>query len=240
MDQPGTILLSRLSSQLRATQVMANNIANADTPGFRAERPVFASHMVRAGSRGELAYAVDRATWRSMAPGPLATTGNPLDLALRGDGFFAIETPRGERYTRAGRFTLDATGRLTDSDGNTVLSADGTSLTFAPGDTRIEVLGDGSVRSENGPVGQLRIVGFADPQRLRPEGARLFAATDPPQPLARPQVVQGAVEGSNVSPIAEITGLTEEVRDFQFAAQFAEREADRQQSAIDRILRRRN
>ncbi|WP_245704676.1 flagellar basal-body rod protein FlgF [Belnapia rosea] len=241
MDQPGYVILSRLSAQMRATQVLANNIANADTPAFRAERPVFAAHLTRAsGESPAIAYSLDRATWRDTRLGPVATTGNPLDVALRGEGFFVLETPSGERYTRAGRFTQDQAGRLTDADGHAVLGAGGAPITFAPGDTRIEIQGDGTVRSENGVIGRLRVVRFADPQRLRAEGNRLYAAEDAPEEVPRPLLVQGAVEGSNVSPITEITRLTQDVRDFQFATQFAEREGDRLQSAIDRILRRRN
>ena len=241
MDQPGYVMLSRLSAQLRSTQVLANNIANADTPAYRAERPVFARHLMPArdglGNAG-VAYSIDRATWRDQQQGPLATTGNPLDLALRGEGYFVLETPQGERYTRAGHFTMDSTGKLTDADGNAVLDSRGGPMAFAPGDSRIEVQGDGTVRSENGIIGQLRVVRFGDPQRLRAEGARMFAADEPPETVARPQVVQGSIEGSNVSAIAEITRMTEDVRQFQFASQFAEREGERLQGAVDRILRR--
>jgi flagellar basal-body rod protein FlgF len=243
MDQPGYIILSRLGAQMRATQVLANNIANLDTPAFRAERPIFATHLVRSPddrSAGGTAYNLDRATWRDTQPGPVATTGNPLDVALRSDGFFVLETPRGERYTRAGRFTLNPEGQLTDADGHAVLDTRGAPLVFSATDSRIEIQGDGTVRTENGVVGQLRVVRFADPQRLRAEGARLFAADEAPEDVARPQVVQGAVEGSNVVAITEITRLTEEVRQFQFATQFAEREADRLSTAVDRILRRRS
>jgi flagellar basal-body rod protein FlgF len=121
-----------------------------------------------------------------------------------------------------------------------VLDERGSPIAFAPGDSRIEIQGDGTVRSENGIVGRLRLVRFEDPQRLRPEGDRLFAADDEPLPVARPQLIQGAVEGSNTRPVLELTRMTEEVREFQFAAQFAEREGERLQTAVDRILRRRS
>jgi flagellar basal-body rod protein FlgF len=243
MDQPGYIVLSRLSAQLRATQVLANNIANADTPAYRAERPIFTTYLnpLRGdvGNAG-IAYSVDRATWRDLQQGPLSPTGNPLDVALRGEGYFVVDTPQGDRYTRAGRFTLDPAGRLTDSDGNAVLNTRGAPIAFAAGDSRIEIQGDGTVRSENGVVGQLRVVRFANPQQLRAEGARLYAADEQPEDVPRPQMVQGTVEGSNISAISEITRMTEEVRQFQFAAQFAERESERLQTAVDRILRRRS
>jgi flagellar basal-body rod protein FlgF len=244
VDSPGYIVLSRLGAQLRSTQVSANNLANADTPGFRAEHAVFAEFLqprsggAPVGDRGA-AYAIDRATWRDTASGSISTTGNPFDLALKGDGFFAVETPRGERYTRAGRFMLAGDGKLTDAEGNAVLDARGTPVVLGPNDTRVEVRGDGSVRSENGPIGQLRVVRFDDPQKLRAEGARLYASDEPGAPAERPGVVQGAVEGSNVQPVVEITTLTAQMREFQFATQFVEREGERLSSAVERILRRR-
>jgi flagellar basal-body rod protein FlgF len=243
MDTPGYVILSRLGAQLRATQVLANNLANAETPGFRAERAVFAQHLQRQQREGDgpVAYALDRATWRDTAPGPLSTTGNPLDVAIRGEGYFAVETPAGERYTRAGRFTLDADGRIADMQGNAVLDARGTPLAVSPNDTRIEIQGDGTVRSENGVIGRLRVVRFEDEQRLRAEGDRLLASDDGAAlPVERPNLVQGAVEGSNVRPVLEITGMTAELREFQFATQFAEREGERLQTAVERILRRRS
>lgn len=245
MDSPGYVMLSRLGAQLRSTQVLANNLANAETPGFRAERAVFAQFLQPSagtaappGDRAT-AYAIDRATWRDTANGAVSTTGNPFDLALGGDGFFAVETPAGERYTRAGRFTLAGDGRLTDMDGNAVLDARGTPVVLGPNDTRVEVRGDGTVHSQNGPVGQLRVVRFADPQKLRAEGARLYSSDEPAIPAERPGVVQGAVEGSNVKPVLEITNLTAQMREFQFASQFVEREGERLSSAVERILRRR-
>jgi flagellar basal-body rod protein FlgF len=228
MDTPGYVVLSRLGAQLRATQVLANNLANAVTPGFRAERAVFAQHLQpRREGEGPVAYALDRATWRDTAPGPLSTTGNPLDVAIRGEGYFAVETPGGERYTRAGRFTLDADGRIADMQGNAVLDARGTPLAVSPNDTRIEIQGDGTVRSENGVIGRLRVVRFEDPQRLRAEGDRHLASDDAALPVERPSLVQGALEGSNVRPVLEITNMTAELREFQLATQFVEREGER-------------
>lgn len=245
MDSPGYIILSRLSLQSRATEVLAHNVANADTPGFRAQRPVFTHYVARQSAAPPggrpVAYVQDRATWREMENGPVQATGNPLDVALAGDGFFAVETPRGERFTRAGRFSIGDGGRIVDMEGNAVMGAEGNPIAVAPNDTRITIQGDGTVRSENGTLGRLRVVSFANPQTLRAEGDRLFdAAGEPPQPVERPSVVQGALEGSNVRAIAEMTRLTTELREFQFAAQFAEREGERLSTAVERILRRRS
>jgi flagellar basal-body rod protein FlgF len=248
MDSPGYIALSRLVAAQRVTAVTANNVANADTPGFRAYRPLFGAVMERQlgtdAPRGgqDLAFAQDRATWRDTAPAPLQRTGNPLDIAIGDqDGFLVVQTPRGDRYTRAGRFTLDAEGRVVDPDGNQVMTREGQPLRIEPGSSRIDIRGDGSVQTENGPVGQLRIVRFDDPQRLRPEGDRNFAAPDdqPPRALDTPRVVQGAMEGSNVRPVIEMTRLTDDLRHFQFVSQMVEREGERIGSAVERILKRR-
>jgi flagellar basal-body rod protein FlgF len=246
MDSPGYIILSRLALQSRATQVLAHNLANADTPGFRALRPVFAEFVQRQDTAAppggrQVAFVQDRATWRETDLGAMQVTGNPLDVAITGEGFFAVETPRGERYTRAGRFSLGEGGRIVDMEGNPVLNAEGAPIAVAPNDTRIEIMGDGTIRSENGTLGRLRVVRFDDVQALRAEGDRLFdAAGADPVALDRPALRQGVLEGSNVRPILEMTRLTAELREFQFAAQFAEREGERLSTAVERILRRRS
>ncbi|MFL1462816.1 flagellar basal-body rod protein FlgF [Roseococcus sp. DSY-14] len=244
MDNPGYIILSRLSAQQRASQYTAQNLANADTPGYRAVRPVFAHHLDR-DARGlaerDIHFSWDRASWRDSAPGSIQATGNPLDVALHGEGWFSVETPRGERFTRAGRFTIGADGRLSDNEGNAVLGTEGRPIAVSPADTRIEILGDGTVRSENGVLGRLRVVRFANEQALRAEGDRLFdAAGQAPEEVARPAVLQGSLEGSNVQAVMEMTRMMEELREFQMATQFVEREGERQQAAIDRLLRRRS
>lgn len=248
MDSPGYIVLSRLVAAQRATAVTANNIANADTPGFRAHRPLFGTVLERQmhadAPRGgrDLAFARDRATWRDATAAPLATTGNPLDLAIgEPSGLFAVQTPAGERYTRAGRFTLDAEGRIVDPQGAPLLDEAGQPLAIPPGSARIEVRGDGQVLTENGPVGRIRVVRFENEQRLLAEGDRNLAAPEdmPPEPVQRPGLVQGAMEGSNVRPVIELTRLTEDLRHFQMVAQMAEREGERLGQAVERILRRR-
>jgi len=242
MDVPGYIILSRLAAQERATEVLAANMANADTPGFRGSQAVFSSYLARQPEPGAMAaYTQDRATWRDFTPGPMQVTGNPLDLALPGEGFFAVGSPRGERYTRAGRFALSPDGQVVDAEGNPLLSTGGGPLAVPRGDTRVQVTGDGTVQSESGVIGKLRVVRFADPQRLQAEGDRLFAAPAEAgaEPIERPGVVQGSVEGSNVRPVTEMVRMMAQLRDFQFAAQFAEREGERMQGAVGRILRRR-
>ena len=247
MDSPGYIVLSRLSAQMRAGQLTANNLANTDTPGYRAARPIFAEHLERQGrvhgpnGAANVGYTWDRASWRETQPGAIQQTGNPLDVAISGDGFFVVETPRGERFTRAGRFAIGAEGHLVVQTGAPVLNTDSRPIAIGANDTRIEIRGDGTVRSENGVLGRMRIVRFSDEQALRAEGDRhMSAAGQAPEEIARPQVMQGALEGSNVQSVLEMTRMMSELREFQFATQFLEREGERQQAAVDRLLRRRS
>jgi flagellar basal-body rod protein FlgF len=247
MDSPGYILMSRLALQERSTQALAHNIANADTPGFRAMRPVFGEVMVSLRGAGGLpgdktmSIPQDRATWRDMTPGSLQTTGNPLDVAIDGEGFFVLETPKGERYTRAGRFSIGANGRLVDQEGNAVLDPRDRPISFSAQDTQIEITKTGVIQSENGEIGRLQVVRFGQPQNLIAEGNRLFEAKDQaPVPVEGPKVLQRALEGSNVSPVLEITRLTAEMREFQYASMFSERENERINNSVERIMRRRS
>ncbi len=246
MEMPTYIALSRLVSQQRAMDVTATNLANASTPGFKGERLIFSDWLSRQDGvdapRGGrvVAFTQDRATYRDQQAGPLQQTGNPFDLALGGPGYFTVDTPRGPRLTRAGRFTPMADGRIGDADGNALLDASGQPLRLAATDTRITITADGTVSSENGRLGKIGIVRPNEPNRMTAEGARLLRADGPTVPVTNPQIVQGAIEDSNVQPVLEMTRMMTELREFQFTSQFVQSEADRQQSAIDKITQRRN
>jgi flagellar basal-body rod protein FlgF len=235
MDLIANIAASRSVAQQRALDVIAGNIANASTPGYRAERVQFADWLSRKpGAR--IAYAQDRATWREQQAGTLTHTANPLDLAISGDGYFTVSTSRGPRLTRDGRFAPLPDGRLADSAGNPLLDATGQPIQLAPSDTRISVAGDGTLSSENGQIGRIGVVAPQDALRTTPEGSTLLRADTPTAPVAAPAVVQGAIEDSNVQPVLEMTRMLDGLRQFQALAQFMQAEDDRQQQAIDKLL----
>ena len=242
MDNASTIALSRIVVQQRALDVAAGNLANASTPGYKAERTVFAdwlSHQsgtdIPAGDR-DLAYVQDRATYRDQSQGAITHTGNPLDLAIGGSGYFTVGTDRGPRLTRAGSFTLQSDGTIADTDGNALLDTSGQKLQVSPNDTQLTVAADGTLSSENGQIGKVGVVQPGDTYQMQAEGGRLFNTDSPTAPVATPQIVQGAVEGSNVAPASELTNLLAIQREFQFATQFVQAEGQREQSAIDKIV----
>jgi flagellar basal-body rod protein FlgF len=244
--QNGTMIaLSRLIVQQRALDVSAGNIANANTPGYRAARTLFSDWMLRqpgsAVPRGGnvLSFVQDQATWHDQRAGAMSTTGNPLDLAI-GDsgGYFTVNSPSGPRLTRSGHFTLSPTGTIVDAEGNSLLDRGGQPLTVGPTDTRITVAADGSIDSENGAIGTIGVVTPRDPTRLSPQGDRLMEARTPTDVTPLPRLVQGAVEGSNVQAVEEISRMMTDLREFQFVSQYVQGESDRQNGAIEKLSQR--
>ena len=242
MENTTYIALSRLDAQQRAMDVISNNIANANTDGFKAQRILFSDylsqqHGVNAPQGGAtLAYTQDRATYLDQKDGSLSQTGNPLDLALTGPGFFTVSTPSGPRLTRSGRFGLLSDGRVADASGNLLLDTGGNPLQLSPSDTKIRISGNGTVSTENGAVGQIGVVTVDDTNQLVPEGGKLYRATTGTTAATQPKVSQGMVESSNVQPITELTKMIQTQREFQFVTQFIESEAQRQQTAIDKLV----
>ncbi|MBV9250950.1 MAG: flagellar basal-body rod protein FlgF, partial [Acetobacteraceae bacterium] len=240
MDIAASVATSRLVAQQRAMDVTAQNLANANTPGYRTERVQFSDWISRQtgaavppGGR-TINYTQDRATWREQQLGTLTHTGNPFDLAMTGDGYFTVQTPHGPRLTRDGRFGLMPDGRLADSAGNAVLDNNGRPVQLAPTDTQISIAADGTISSENGEITKLGVVAPADPMKLTAEGGTLLRADSTTAPVATPTIVQGATEESNVQPVLEVTRMMTALREFEFTAQFVQAEADRQQAAIDK------
>jgi flagellar basal-body rod protein FlgF len=241
MDNTSAIILSRLTAQQRAMDVTAGNLANMSTPGYRGERMLFADWLSRqngtSAPKGDrtLAYAQDRATYREQAEGTVTQTGNPLDIAISGDGYFTVQTAAGTRLTRAGRFTLQPDGTISDAAGHALLDTNNAPLKVTPTDTVLSVSADGAISSQNGAIGKIAVVKPNDPNRMTAEGGRLLRADVPTTPVAAPKLIQGAVEDSNVQPIAELVRMMDTERSFQFATQFVEAEGQRHQTAIDKI-----
>lgn len=242
MDITTGIAASRLIAQQRALEVAAGNLANANTPGYKSEHLLFSDWLSKQTGADTppggktVAYTQDRATWRNFQSGTLSHTGNPFDLALAGDGYFTVNTPRGPRLTRDGRFGPMPDGTLADGNGNAVLDSNGRPIQFSPADTQISIAGDGTISSENGQLGKIGVVRATDPMQLAAEGATQFRSGSPTTPVAAPGIVQGAIEESNVQPVLEMTRMMTGLREFQFVTQFIQAEADRQQSSIDKLL----
>lgn len=234
MENTLFVALSRQMVLRRSMDVIANNIANANTTGFQSEQLMFVDHLKPAGRRDEVAFVQDIGVAGDFSAGDLTSTGNPLDLAIQGKGWFVIETPQGERYTRNGRFHLDRDGQLVSTEGHPVLGEGGQNIVMAPDDTNIRIMGDGTIRSASG-VKNLQIVSFDNEQLLRKISNGMYRTDALPKPAEEAKVVQGMVEGSNVEPIMEVTRMIQTLRDYQAAQKIVEAEHERQRRAIRTI-----
>jgi flagellar basal-body rod protein FlgF len=241
MDITTALAASRLVAQQRAMDITANNIANANTPGYRSERVQFGDFVDKqTGTKPPpgvktISYTQDRATYRDSQPGAITHTGNPYDLALTGDGYFTVNTKNGPRLTRDGRFGPMPDGTLANASGNAVLDTTGKPIQIPVTDTKVTIASDGSVSTETGQVGKIGIV-QTDPMKLQAEGATNFVANAPTTPVAVPGIVQGAMEDSNVQSVLEVTRMLDNERQFQFVTQLVQAEGDRQQTTIDKLL----
>ena len=224
---------SGLIAQERKLSVLANNLANASTPGFKR---LIASYRLQAppapGLQGVPQAALPPnnpnvlmpggllrlSTAPDLKAGPMQPTGNPLDVAVDGEGFFVVQTARGERYTRNGSFTLDAAGRIVTRTGDPVLG-DGGPMEVPPG-ALVEIATDGTVRADGNELGRLRMVRPADRMALTPDGNGGFAvapgANPPPiVPEEERRVAPGFLEGSNTNPVSELVQMITAQRVFE-------------------------
>lgn len=242
MEAAGLVLLSYQDSLVRSLGITANNIANSTTTGFKSEDTLFDTFISRpAEEKDRLEFAVDVGTYRHVTQGAVSNTGNPLDVAVQGDGYFQIQTSLGTRYTRGGAFQLNSQGELVTASGDRVIG-DGDQPLTLPQDARdILIAADGVVTSKSGTdkdaaqAGKLKLVRFDREQELRLTGNGFYSTTQQALPVETPSVVQGALEQSNVAPVREITSMIELSRSYQTAAKLLDLEGQRQTSAISRL-----
>lgn len=232
--------LSRQIALRRQMDVVANNMANINTTGFKAEEILFEEYVMPVardrdflGVDQPLSYVQDWATRHDLNAGAIVPTGNDLDIALMGDGFLAVETAAGERWTRAGSLQLDMTGALVDLNGNPVLGERGP-IVFNPDETDITIAADGAISTSEGPKDRLRIVEFANPQVLTREGANLWAGGEP-QAATGTSVIQGSIEHSNVSGVTEMAEMIRVQRAYESISGIMRQQDEMRRSAIQRL-----
>lgn len=241
MDNTELIGLSQQTALRRHLDIIANNLANMSTPGFRGEQPIFSEYIMPiaedtdlSGAAALISYVDDPALFRDFQPGRMKLTGNPLDVAINGEGWFAVETADGERYTRAGNFSLDADGRLVTMAGDPVLG-DGGPIVFEPQETGVAIAADGTISTDAGEKGRIRVVTFADQSQLVKEGSGLFSSPLPPVETATARVSQGVVEQSNVNAIEQITEMIRVTRTYEATARILAQASQLREGAIETL-----
>lgn len=244
------VALSRSMALERQMDVVANNVANVNTNGFKSSGPLF-EEFLKTGAHEDnfsssdrrVSFVQDRATMQDFSQGANERTGNPLDVAINGKGFIAVQTAGGERYTRDGGFQINAQGQLVTNNGNVVAGTSGP-IVFQQTDRDINISEDGTVTVREGTVtqvdsvrGKLKIVSFDNPQTLKREGSNMFSAPagTSPQADTTSRVNQGFIEKSNVNAVAEMSRLMEVSRTYQSVASLMQQQSDLRKTAIQTL-----
>lgn len=240
MENAQLISLSRQMALQRQMDVVANNLANINTTGFKGEQILFEQYVMPVARDKDfaypdqpLSYVEDWATIHDMSNGSIQQTGGPLDVALNGEGFLTVMSPNGERYTRSGALQINNEGVLVNFDGYPVL-ADGGEVRFDPSETEISISENGAISTNAGAKGKLQIVEFTSPQELLREGDNLYSGGTP-VPAVATRVTQGAIERSNVSGVSEMTEMIRVSRAYESLAGLMQKQDDLRRSAIQRL-----
>jgi flagellar basal-body rod protein FlgF len=238
MNNAGYTALTRQNGLQRELHLLANNIANSSTTGYRREGVLFSEFVQRLdGTEASLSMAAANARQTYLTQGALAPTGGALDLAIEGDGFFLIETPQGERLTRAGHFQTNGDGEMVTPDGYPVLDEGGARI-FVPVDAgQLAIARDGTVSVDGDPLAQIALVRPVDAAELRRAPGVLLEPTGELLPADDAVVHQGFLEESNVDPISEMARLIAVQRAYELGQSFLDREDERIRNVVQTLGR---
>jgi flagellar basal-body rod protein FlgF len=237
MDATAYTTLGRQSGLMREMQVVANNIANISTTGFRREGVVFAEHIKRLEDAPSLSMARASGRQIDLSQAGMTETGSMWDFAIQGSGFFLIETPQGQQLTRAGSFSPNAEGELVTPDGYRLLDEGGAPV-FVPPDARTTTLArDGTLSADGVPIARVGLWQPSDPNALQHQAGTLYSASSGVEPVEEAALFQGFVEDSNVNPVSEIARMIEVQRAYEMGQRLLERDDERVRSVIQTLGR---
>ena len=235
MNDASQIALSAQIALMRRTDIIANNIANLSSNGYKGEHMVFSEYLSQTNDGAIGSYVNPVGTVRDVSQGPMTQTGNPLDVAVEGDGYLAVQTPQGTQYTRDGHFQLDAQGEIVTAQGYPILGGSGAPIVIPNDSGPITIGQDGTVVTAQGNAGQIQVATFQNPQTMLSVGNNLYTTNESPGTPNVTKLVQGSLEGSNVQPIIELTQLIATEREVGFAKDMTTTEGNRISNAIDRL-----
>jgi len=249
MENTLLVGLSRQMTLERQMDVVANNVANVNTNGFKADRSLF-QEFLKSGAHEDnfvgrdrrVSYVAEGSGFHDFTQGPTEQTKNPLDVAIDGGGFLVVQTPGGERYTRDGGLQINSQGQLVTAAGNPVLGTSGP-IVFQPTDHDVSIASDGNITVLEGVNridsvrGKLRLVSFAQAQTLLKEGSNLYSAGagTTAQPDTASRLQQGFIEKSNVNSVTEMSRMIEVTRTYTQIATLLQQQSDLHKSAIEKL-----
>lgn len=237
MDPLTAIAASGLRSRMESLDLLANNVANASTGGYKSDREFYSLYVAPEADFGVTMPVIDR-PWTDFSQGTLRATGNPLDLAITGKGFFAVNGPSGPLYTRNGSFQISANGTLVTADGFPVRGTGGTVVSVT-GSSPLEISPDGTVRQDGNIVGQLEVSDFTSTAGLIKQGNNYFRSARLPTGAApaATEIRQGHLEDSNTGAAEAAVRLITVMRQFEMLQKAVSLGAEMNQQAIQQVAR---
>lgn len=236
MENALYIALSQQVALRKSVDIIAHNVANASTAGFKAEHMVFSEVLAENVDGQPMSFVKDEGVDRDFSEGGFITTGKAFDVALHGEGWFVVDTEFGLRYTRNGQFQVDETGQLVTAQGDVVLDENNNPIVLQPDDHDITITATGEVLAREQSRGRLQVVDFEDEDTaLTQVSSSLFLANEAAEPATGFRIAQGMIEGSNVKPIIEIVGLMSALRSYQSTQKFIDEENRRQTKMIETL-----
>lgn len=242
VDIPAYVLLSHETALRRRMDVVANNLANMSTTGFKREQPIFEEALKRSDSAEpaarQVSFVLDYGAVHDQAEGAFNATGNPLDVAVQGAGFLSVELADGNPgYSRAGSLQVLADGRLGNANGLPVLGEGGRPIPVPTGaEGKLRIAPDGTVEGPDGPLGRIEVTRFANEAVLSQRGDGVMVGTGgTPLAAAETRLRSGGLEASNVQPITETTAMIEILRTYQTSQRIGEALNDLRKTAIQRL-----
>jgi flagellar basal-body rod protein FlgF len=236
MDAGIYTTLTRQSGLMREMQVVAHNIANISTTGFRREGVIFSEYVKRMEGGPSLSMANGDTRHIDLRQAGLSQTGAAFDFAIQGEGFFLVETPQGQAMTRAGSFTPNAEGELVNMDGHRLLDLGGAPVFVPPDAGAVALSADGTLSANGQPLAQIGLWQPTDPLKMTHQGGTVFVS-DEVEPMEGGTILQGFLEDSNVNPISEIARMIAVQRAYEMGQGFMEKEDERMRGVIQTLGR---
>jgi flagellar basal-body rod protein FlgF len=236
MDAAGYTTLTRQTSLMREMQIVANNIANISTTGFRREGLFYSEYIQDTGEGPSLSMANGDVRHVDLSQAGLNQTGGTFDFAIQGEGFFLIATPEGEKLTRSGSFTVSPEGSLVTNDGFALLDLGRSAISVPAGAKTVTLAEDGTISSDGVAFAGVGLWAPVNAETLRHSAGTMFSASEI-EPVTGASLLQGHLEESNVNAVTEIARMIEVQRTYELGQGFLDREDQRMRSVIQTLGR---
>lgn len=236
---PSIMAMARQMSIQSEMDAIANNIANTNTTAYKADRVTFNRYLAQprgTGAMNAMIFPKLASPFRETQEGTITTTGNSLDVAIRGEAYFVVDTPQGQRFTRNGHLSIDTAGRLVASGGQPILDDNSRPIIVPQGSGAITISSDGAISAGDQRLGKIQLVSFDNPQALKRAGAGLYAADNvTPKTAQNADLAQYALEGANIEPVFEMTRMMETARAYEGAQKIVDTEDNRMRRGIETL-----